>query len=509
MRRLFVFAIGGTGSRVLKSLAMLLAAGVRHDSNETYEIVPIIIDPHKANDDLKRTQSILESYEKIAEHGRGDGKGFFGTRVRTLDRIGTTTNAGPSTFSFQLQQVSNQRFGDYIDASQMSDASKALTNVLFSGTSINNRGEKVPLLDIEMDIGFVGNPNVGSVVLNQFSESREFKEFATNFNEGDRVFIISSIFGGTGAAGFPVILKNLRDALRQSVDARSFVRNARIGAITVMPYFNIESDPDSPIRKSDFVSKTKAALKYYRHNVTGNNSLNALYYIADHYHGKAYKNDPGAGGQKNDAHFVELASALAVIDFMGIPDKDLVTIDGKAVDPTYREFATVDNLETLNFRNLKDVTRKKLVGPLSKLFLTFQYLQDQRTVANMNADEPWTKEAPSFDVQFMNGNFYSSHFMKFRTHFMQWLYELAANRRGFMPFVFDNFEDPIVGYPAKKTILRMNGFTYDQFTGTLNAESKAKKVQYQSAESKLLGLFNASAGSVLKKYFPIEDSNDE
>lgn len=78
-----------------------------------------------------------------------------------------------------------------------------------------------------------------------------------------------------------------------------------------------------------------------------------------------------------------------------------------------------------------------------------------------------------------------------------------------MPFVFDNFEDPIVGYPAKKTILRMNGFTYDQFTGTLNAESKAKKVQYQSAESKLLGLFNASAGSVLKKYFPIEDSNDE
>ena len=62
-----------------------------------------------------------------------------------------------------------------------------------------------------MDIGFVGNPNIGSVVLNQFKDSDEFKGFSNIFGEGDRIFIISSIFGGTGAAGFPTILKNIRN----------------------------------------------------------------------------------------------------------------------------------------------------------------------------------------------------------------------------------------------------------------------------------------------------------
>jgi len=484
---------------------MLMAAGVRHDGGHTYEIVPIIIDPHKANDDLKRTQSILQSYEKIAEYGKGDGTGFFGTRMRTLDKIGTTNSAGASTFSFQLQQVSNSRFSDYIDVAQMSGSNRALTEVLFSGTSIDNRGQKVPLLDIEMDIGFVGNPNVGSVVLNQFSESREFKEFAANFNDGDRVFIISSIFGGTGAAGFPVILKNLRDALRQSVDARSFVRNARIGAITVMPYFNIETDPDSPIRKSDFISKTKAALYYYQNNVTGNNSLNALYYIADHYHGKAYKNDPGAGGQRNDAHFVELASALAVIDFMGLPDAQLVTVNGKAENPLYREFAIRNSQEKLTFSHLTDETERKLIAPLSKLFLTYEYLSDKRTISNMNSKEPWTDATPAFDAQFMNSIFYRSHFIEFRNHFMQWLQELARNRRGFEPFVFDNIENPIVGRPPKKSILRMWSFSYDQFTGALNTESK--NTQYQSPESKILGLFNAATSDILSSYFDIKDAH--
>ncbi len=118
------------------------------------------------------------------------------------------------------------------------------------------------LLDIEMDIGFVGNPNIGSVVLNQFKDSEEFKEFASNFNDDDRVFIISSIFGGTGAAGFPTVLKNIRDAMNNNnIDGKGFLQNAKIGAVTVLPYFNIEKESEnSPIQKSDFIGKTKSSI---------------------------------------------------------------------------------------------------------------------------------------------------------------------------------------------------------------------------------------------------------
>ncbi|MBU1821428.1 MAG: hypothetical protein KKG00_07950, partial [Bacteroidetes bacterium] len=83
MARLFIFAIGGTGSRVLKSLTMLLASGVKPDSRTDFEIIPIIIDPHKSNEDLKRTARMLGNYQTIAEKV-GTDSGFFSTRITTL-----------------------------------------------------------------------------------------------------------------------------------------------------------------------------------------------------------------------------------------------------------------------------------------------------------------------------------------------------------------------------------------------------------------------------------------
>ena len=67
--RLFLFLVGGTGSRVMRPLIMQLAAGI-HPLNETgqavpLEIVPIIVDPHKANEDLKRTDNLLRWYKEI------------------------------------------------------------------------------------------------------------------------------------------------------------------------------------------------------------------------------------------------------------------------------------------------------------------------------------------------------------------------------------------------------------------------------------------------------------
>ena len=159
-----------------------------------------------------------------------------------------------------MQQVANTKFKDYIGFNQLEridKSNKALADILFSGKSINKGGEEVDLLETEMDIGFVGNPNIGSVVLNQFKDSDEFREFASNFNANDRIFIISSIFGGTGAAGFPTILKNIRDAMNNpNIDSKGFLQNAKIGAITVLPYFNIKKEDDSPIQKSDFIAKT-------------------------------------------------------------------------------------------------------------------------------------------------------------------------------------------------------------------------------------------------------------
>ena len=68
--RVFVFAIGGTGSRVLTSLIMQLAAGARPvDSDgkiiKDLSIVPIIVDPHEGNAGLLQATELLDQYRTI------------------------------------------------------------------------------------------------------------------------------------------------------------------------------------------------------------------------------------------------------------------------------------------------------------------------------------------------------------------------------------------------------------------------------------------------------------
>lgn len=481
MAKLFIFGIGGTGARVIKSLVMLFAAGLK--PNQEYEIVPIIIDPHKDNEDLKRTISVLNNYQRIIEKA-GIKNGFFGTKISTLQSLDSDNSLG-GTYTFNLKEISNTKFKDYFSYNSLNDENKAFVDLIFSGKTINANGSPVDLLEIPMDIGFVGNPNIGSVVLNQFKDSEEFRNFANNFNKGDRIFIISSIFGGTGAAGFPTILKNIRNAVNVSGIANpGFLQNSSIGALTVLPYFNIEADETSPIKKSDFIEKTKAALGYYQKNV--NPSLNAMYYIGDDYNGKPYENDPGNNGQKNKAHFVELAGALSILNFLNISSDDLITENGKPVNSVSKEFSIKDDLESVLFKNLHDQTNTDLRKVLTQFMLFKRYLDDQ--FDNSIEKKAWSTDNPAIDKSFKNNQFFSSNLKGFFTSFNEWLTELNNNSRSFAPFNFNSDLFKLVnGQDAKKELLGFKRFNFDSYDNELNAI--VKKSSYSSAEEKILGLF--------------------
>ena len=100
-----------------------------------------------------------------------------------------------------IKDTEDRRFDQFIEYSSLSTENKAMMSMLFSEKN----------LAAQMQVGFKGNPNIGSVVLNQIVSSPQFIEFANSFEQGDKIFIISSIFGGTGASGFPLLLKTLRD----------------------------------------------------------------------------------------------------------------------------------------------------------------------------------------------------------------------------------------------------------------------------------------------------------
>ncbi|MGN7986145.1 hypothetical protein ACTJKC_02335 [Pedobacter sp. 22226] len=488
MAKLFIFGIGGTGSRVIKSLTMLLASGLKPVND--FEIVPVIIDPHKDNEDLKRTVSALNNYQRITEKV-GTGNGFFATRLSTLQSLDTKGSLG-GTYTFTLKDVESTKFKDYFSYNSLGEENRALADLIFSGKTINSAKEEIDLLEIPMDIGFVGNPNVGSVVLNQFKHSEEFKVFANNFGKDDRIFIISSIFGGTGAAGFPTILKSIRDAAGQSdISNAGFLRDSAIGALTVLPYFNIEVDEKSPINKSDFIEKTKAALDYYRGNV--NDSLNMMYYLGDGYVGKAYENDPGNNGQKNKAHFVEVAGALAIIDFMNVGSSELCTVNGRPTNSVFKEYAIRNDSQDLSFAELCDGSKKLLGRSLTQFTLFRKYLAEN--LEESIERQAWSTSQPAFDRKQKNAQFFGSNLQGFLRQYDEWLDELGANTRSFRPFNRQtDLMNLVKDRPLQANWLGLGKFRYDSFDAKLN--QLGNKQTYGSAEEKLISLFYRTTGEI-------------
>jgi hypothetical protein len=488
--KLFIFGIGGTGSRVIKSLCFLLAAGA---DIKARQIIPIIVDPDRANGDMNRTVDILKYYQRIREKSHSGASKFFNAQITTLNELVAEKAQEKITspdFRLELNGVQNEKFRDFIDYNNLDNANKALTNLLFSEDN----------LESDMEVGFKGNPNIGSVVLNQFKDSAEFKHFASNFEENDRIFIISSIFGGTGAAGFPLILKNIRNA-GADVNNHVFLKNAKIGAITILPYFGVAPDPASKIDKATFVSKAKAALSYYGRNVSGNNSVNALYYIGDK-DTKDYDNHEGATNQRNDAHFVEVASALAIIDFMNLDDTTLQTENGRSLNPVYKEFGVKDALQQLDFPKLGALSQKTIMRPLTQYKLFYLYLRDK--IAGTINNHPWSNGGKiKIDKSFTTQAFYADWLTRFNKHFYEWLQELGRNQVGFAPFNMSvndkNVYHVINGIAPTKGWNPVAANNYELFIDSLNGAEK--KVGDLPVEQKFMGIFWEATNTLTEKKY--------
>ena len=504
MSKLYVFGIGGTGARVIKSLTMLLASGIEAGS---FEIVPIIIDPDKAGGDLNRTVKLLRDYQQIQSELKDfDHNHFFKTNISSLSEVVTRQGGNANVidgFRFELNGVQNERFKDFIDFGNLDSNNKNLTSLLFSNDNLNS----------DLEVGFKGNPNIGSVVLNQFTKSEAFEAFARNFEQGDRVFIISSIFGGTGAAGFPLILKNIREGFVNG-QFYNFLKNAPIGAITVQPYFKVSNDENSEIDSSGFISKTKAALHYYFKNVTGNSSVNALYYIGDSASNE-YENVEGGTEQKNDAHFVEVASALSIIDFATTDNSLIQTSNGKANNPNYKEFGIQNLTDRITFNDLCNDTTDILRNKLTEYFYFNLFLKDK--IRNELSHPFAVAYNNKIDKNFFDQVFFKT-LLNFNKSFRIWLGELQRNKISFTPFNIEpvmNDSRDILDFEAKTTSIftLVNGVNekkglfaifnknnYELFIANLNAA--AENVGETSINKRFMGVFSqATKKSVQQKLF--------
>lgn len=494
MSRLFIFAIGGTGSRVVKSLAMLLASGVKINARE---IIPIIVDPDSTNGDMQRTIDILKHYGRIhnktetSQHNE-----FFKTKISTLHSLTKDLGAGSElseVYRYSIDGSKEGRFREFIDYSSLDNVNRALVDVLYSNSNLN----------LKLDEGFKGNPNIGSVVLNKFKDSKEFKNFASIFDKNDRIFIISSIFGGTGAAGFPLMLKNLRNANAQDLANSDFLKNAKIGALSVLPYFGVAPQKGGMIDKDTFTSKTKAALSYYKRNIIDNRSLNALYYLGDDI-SQNYEYSEGQTSQKNKAHLVEMLGATSIIDFMNISDGDMQTSGGKAATPIFREYGVKEATNVLNFKHLSSRSSAMLFTPLTQYAYFCLYLR-QQFEKSLN-EQPWsTRGNVKIDREFRNNStFYNDSLVRFNTAYWEWLGELANNTRGLKLFNFDVSENTLDSF-VEGVEQKRGFFTFGKSWHYGFYDEKLNKVERTigdtTVENKFMDMFYLATKAILEEKF--------
>ncbi|MDE7422069.1 MAG: hypothetical protein K2N35_17925 [Muribaculaceae bacterium] len=450
MSKLFIFGIGGTGSRVLRSLTMMLASGVKVGVDE---IVPIIIDPDTSNADLTRTVSLLNKYSAIRSNlkfSAGNESRFFRTEIKQI----------LPNYTLLINDTDNKSFQQFIDYASMSKANQSLTKMLFSDKNMQS----------SMEVGFKGNPNIGSVVLNQIAHSTDFETFANDFSDGDRIFIISSIFGGTGASGFPLLLKTLRTG--SNFSNHDIINRAIIGAITILPYFKLNQDENSEIDSSTFISKTKSALAYYENNICKNGSINALYYLADDIT-NTYENHEGGSAQRNDAHLIEFLGATSIIDF----SNNIYT--GTA----NMELGIKDGVESVSFNSFYHKMRNMLYNPMVQFTI----------MANALTHKVDTYRSNSFNAN--HGNFedlYNGMFFNDLTDFFhkygEWLKEMQDNKRSLRLFNLSCGDKPfdlVEGVKPKRILSKFSD--YNLVTDRLN--SAIRNCKSNGKENKFLEMF--------------------
>lgn len=436
-KKLFVFGIGGTGSRVIKSLTMLLASGMKPGDFD--EVIPLLIDPHKELPEFKNCNSLVSLYSSIHSNLYSDKSeikdGFFRTSMHSLTNASSETEETiKSDISFD--ESSSEVFSKFIGLSEIEDnhpITADFLSLLFSDKNYNQPLSK----------GFKGNPHMGSIALNAIIGGPAYNTFISAFDPNDRIFIISSMFGGTGAAGFPLLLHSFRDKDEMKKQA---IRDCKIGSLSVMPYFKLE-DPGqtSDIDSNDFMTKTKSALTYYTRDKF-KELYNAIYYIADpDGQTTAYKNDENK--QENKAHIVELLGALSVFHFAQ---------ENSFKKGNIQEYCLSEDKQKVSFKTIGDTSKKIVAINLTALHLLSKLHPATKAKAR---SLPYCK-ANGFNIDFFNSDFFTENEtgleMFFDNYFIPWLSELDANQRGFSPFnlkVNSNFNYLVNGYNTEDNVL--------------------------------------------------------
>ncbi|CAA9248055.1 MAG: hypothetical protein AVDCRST_MAG56-1810 [uncultured Cytophagales bacterium] len=350
MNKYFIIGIGGTGMRCLESFVHLCAMGMFDNS----EINLLALDTDLENGNFARLQELVDAYVKLkgenkAQQAHADT--FFSAKINFF------------SFSPDYSRTETGSFQRIAKVSYAGETERDLANLLFT--------ENVQSFDLKH--GYRAQTHVGSLLMyhaildevnrNPGGHVSSFIDELYNANTAGNVklFILGSVFGGTGASSIPVMPAALDTAVRKRHQGKTLDK-LYIGATLLTSYFSFISPTQSSREMQRVVADSKnfsmnsqAAMMFYEDDLSVKRAYQKFYMLGtatNDFKTEQAEPDTITGGarQRNDSHYIELFAAFAAYDFFKTPDSDLQKIKADKNGVQYF-FRTMDESGKLDFKD--------------------------------------------------------------------------------------------------------------------------------------------------------------
>lgn len=367
--QLFVIGIGGTGMRCLESFVHTCAMGMYDNS----DINILALDTDLENGNFNRLQELVEdAYLKVKGYDKDHytlADTLFSARIKFYKFCPDYSDI-EKTGSFS----SLTKFAYYNDQQQ---TTKDLANLLLT--------EDVREFDLKH--GYRAQTHLGSFLMyhaiieevkkNPQGSLASFIQAVFDASESvtTRVFVMGSVFGGTGASSIPILPKAFNDAINILNSGKSLSK-AFFGATLLSSYFKFAAPDESQRQRQRVIASSKnfalnsqVAMMFYNEDKTVKRTYQKFYMLgtpSNDYETQQTDSDVVTGGahQKNDSHYIELLCAFAAYDFFTCPDHELESIKREKQEVQYY-FRAVNEGGRLDF---KDFIRPDRVEEFAKRF---------------------------------------------------------------------------------------------------------------------------------------------
>ena len=500
-KQFFVMGIGGTGMRCIESLIHLCAMGMFDDT----EIHLLALDTDKNNGNFARLKEVKEAYVNVKNIDKANrtplNDTFFSANIKYYEF--SPNYEKKSTFK-QVFNYDNTKYSN-------SDATSLADLVLSDNVETFN-----------LRHGYRAQTHLGSMMMfhsiieaarsNMNSDLKSYiQELIKATQSGTpKVFILGSVFGGTGASSIPIIPQAISKAAEiLSSGSSNILRGAYFSSTLLTAYFSFkapsaeEMKNQKVIATSDkFALNSQVAMMFYNDDTTVCNTYQRFYMLGTdgvawdpmvHEHDQILETITGGGNQKNDSHYLELLAACAALDFYRT-DENILQESKQAKTPEYL-YRAVDTTGKLDFKDFVG-TNQKLDYEFAKKFgmlIAFSFLsngEDNFVEASRAGEQKEVKGFEDMDinqVEYLKKYFSLFHYNKEKNLITEgWIRQIHRSTGGGDNFLFNS------KLFAFSTVKELNKFDWNKYI--YREDGVGKEWKYKT------GFFGSAFDTFKKKF---------